>query len=125
MATRIELPPLPPFDPIGDPSSISQRWKSWKKRFETYIIAMNITEAAQKEALFLYQAGQETQEVFETIPDPDSAPEGSTVYDIAMIKLTTYFTPKKNVDYEVFQFRQAAQLKSETIDQFATRLRKL
>ena len=42
-----------------------------------------------------------------------------------MTKLDGYFSPKKNVDYEVFQFRQAVQKVSETVDQFATRLRKL
>ena len=36
-----------------------------------------------------------------------------------------YFSPKKNVAYEVFQFRQATQQMGETIDQFSTRLRKL
>ena len=33
--------------------------------------------------------------------------------------------PKKNVDYESFQFRKASQRSDETIDQFVTRLRKL
>ena len=42
-----------------------------------------------------------------------------------MTKLDEYFAPKKNIDYEIFQFRQAVQLKDETVDQFATRLRKL
>ena len=42
-----------------------------------------------------------------------------------MTKLDEYFAPKKNVDYEIFQFRRAVQLKDEMVDQFATRLRKL
>lgn len=33
--------------------------------------------------------------------------------------------PKKNVVYEVFQFRQAVQMPGETVEQFATRLRKI
>ena len=36
-----------------------------------------------------------------------------------------YFMPKKNVDYEFFQFRQAVQKPGETVDQFTTRLRQL
>ena len=36
-----------------------------------------------------------------------------------------YFTPRKNVDFQVFQFCQTAQLPDKTIDQFVTRLRKL
>ena len=37
-------------------------------------------------------------------------------------KLDAYFSPKKNVDYEVFQ--QAVQQPGEIMDQFAMRLRK-
>ena len=33
--------------------------------------------------------------------------------------------PQKNVDFEIFQFRQAKQYVDETTDQFVTRLRKL
>ncbi len=42
-----------------------------------------------------------------------------------MGKLDNYFTPKKNVTYEIFQFRKAVQQSGETVDQFATRIRKL
>jgi hypothetical protein len=98
MAVRIDLAPLPQFDPVSEPSSIGQRWKSWTKRFKTYLTAMNIEEDKQKKALLLYQAGQATQEIFETIPDTGDD------YDTALMKLDEYFSPKKNVDYEIFQF---------------------
>ena len=42
-----------------------------------------------------------------------------------MKKLDEYISPKKNIDYEIFQFRQAKQNIDETTDQFATRLRRL
>ena len=119
MAAKIELTPLPPFDPISDPSSLSQRWKTWAKRFKTYLTALNITDDGQKRAILLYQAGEATQEIFETLPDT------GTTYDTAIAKLTAYFSLKKNVDFEVFQFRQAKQKEGETVAQFATRLRKL
>ena len=119
MAARIDLSPLPPFNPTSDPSSLCQRWKAWKRRFETYLIAVNVTDDKQKRALLLYQAGQETQELFDTLPDTGDD------YATALTKLDAYFTPKKNVDYETFQFRQASQKAGETVDQFVTRLRKL
>ena len=65
MASKIDLPPLQAFDPVSDPTSLSQRWKTWKRRFETYLDALKITDDKQKRALLLYQAGQETQELFE------------------------------------------------------------
>ena len=48
MATvaRIEGPPLIPFDPISEPTSVSQRWKAWKRRFEIYLIAVNVKDDA-------------------------------------------------------------------------------
>ena len=89
MAGRLELTPLPPFDPISEPSSIAQRWKTWKHRFETFTVALNITD---DRALMLYPAGQATQEIFDTIP------EDGDDYNTAMTKLDNYFSPKKNVD---------------------------
>ena len=65
MAARPDVNPLPSFDPVGDLTLLRQRW-TWKKHFETYLIALNIREDKQKRALLLYQARQETQETFET-----------------------------------------------------------
>ena len=65
VAGRIDLTPLSVFDPISDPTSIGQRWKSWKRRFDIYVIAVNITEDKQKRAVLLYQVGQATQEIFD------------------------------------------------------------
>ena len=53
MTRRIEVHPLDPFDPVGDPTSIGQRWKAWRRRFETYLIALEFKNDAQKGALLL------------------------------------------------------------------------
>ena len=39
--------------------------------------------------------------------------------------LTEYFQPKRNLSYEVFNFRKATQKEGETVDQFTGRLREL
>ena len=80
---------------------------------------MSIKDDKQKRALLLYQAGEATQEIFETLSNTGED------YVTAQQKLDDYFSPKKNVDYQIFQFRQAVQQPGETIDQFVTRLRKL
>ena len=49
------LTPLSPFDPLSDPTSLGQRWKTWKRRFQVYVAAMKIEDAQQKRALLLYQ----------------------------------------------------------------------
>ena len=69
MATHIDLPSQLPFDPYTDPSSVRQRWKSWRRRFQTYISAINVTDKKQQRGLLLYQVGQTTQEIFDTIPN--------------------------------------------------------
>ena len=46
-------------------------------------------------------------------------------YETALAKLDEYFLPKKNVDYETFQFRQAKQKSDEMVEQFVICLRKL
>ena len=82
-------------------------------------MTVGVTDDQQKRALLLYQAGAETQKIFKVIP------EAGNNYASAMKKLDDYFTPNKNIEFEVFQFRQTAQHDGETIDQFVTWLRKL
>ena len=119
MASKIDFAPLPQFDPLGEPRSLSQHWKSWTKCFQTYVAALDIKDDEQKRGLLLYQAGEATQEIFESLEDTGED------YKMAKEKLDEYFLPKKNVDYKIFQFRKATQQPGETVDQFATRLRKL
>ena len=38
MAIKIDLTPLLPLDPLTEPSSISQNWKSWKVGLKTYVL---------------------------------------------------------------------------------------
>ena len=118
---HIGLCSLSPFDPLSDPTSIGQCWKTWKKRFETYITALGVTSQAQKHVLLLYQAGEATHEIIDTLLDTGD----SSDYQTALDKLDAYFTPKCNVDYEIFKFRTSVQQCDEPINQFATRLRKV
>eukprot|EP00795_Rhopilema_esculentum_P005538 gene5538-2295_t len=80
MATAcIDLAPLLPLDPFTDPSSVGQRWTSWLRRFETYLLAiLDITDAKRKRVLLLYRVGQQTQEIFDTIPEDGAADDYQT-----------------------------------------------
>ena len=122
LAARVKVLPLQPFDPFSDPPSLSQRFKQWKRHFETYFIDFNVANDAQKKALLLYQAGAATQDTFESLPVAEAEPDD---YETAVVKLDRYFAPQKNFDFAVFQFRQAKQNGEEAIDQCTTRLRKL
>ena len=52
MANFLNLAQPEPFNVQGDPNTVDQRWKRWKKSFEFYIVASNITEENQRRALF-------------------------------------------------------------------------
>ncbi len=82
-------------------------------------MVVNITDDKQQRAILLYQAGPATQDIFDTLPDTGDD------YGTAQTKLDEYFSPKKNVDYEIFQFRQAAQAPGKIVEQFTTTLLKL
>ena len=99
-AGKINVTPLLPFDPISDPTSLSQRWKTWKRRFETYLVAVNVKDNTQKRALLLYQAGEATQEIFETLPDTGDDDD----YKTALDKLDEYFAPKKMLTMKFSSF---------------------
>ena len=41
-----------PFNPNGEPHSLSQRWKGWKRAFNLYVTGKGVSDCAQKRALF-------------------------------------------------------------------------
>uniref|UniRef100_H2ZXD0 Gypsy retrotransposon integrase-like protein 1 n=1 Tax=Latimeria chalumnae TaxID=7897 RepID=H2ZXD0_LATCH len=62
--------------------------------------------------------------IFDTLPD--TAPgENDNALDKAIDALTAYFTPKQNIEYEVYVFRQAKQEQGENLAAYHTCLRKL
>ena len=121
MATSLfQAPPIAPFN-VEDPNNIGIRWERWTKRLETYITATGLTEDKQKRSLLLFCAGEAVHEIFDNLPDSEEAKD----YKTALKLLTDYFSPKKNKTFEIYKFRQAQQLDSESVDKFYTRLRQL
>jgi hypothetical protein len=51
------LPPFPPFNVEDDPTATGQRWTKWKKRFENFLLAMDIDDETCKRALLLHYFG--------------------------------------------------------------------
>ncbi|KAF4530831.1 hypothetical protein B566_EDAN015997, partial [Ephemera danica] len=102
------------FNARGDETSVSQRWNRWKRSFELYLQAKNVTSSAQKKGYLLLCAGQDVQEIWETLPSahPDfQAPAGSNAFSVCIDALTQYFSPA-----------QIKQLPTETSLQYLTRL---
>lgn len=123
MAQSIELASVPPFDVVGDPTSLRSRWIRWKRSFEYYAVGKGVTNVSQKKCLLLHCAGSGVQDIFETLPQPSQPTDGETEYDKALRMLDAYFVPQANVPFERHIFRQLKQENTETVDQFVARLK--
>ena len=67
----LDVGSLVSFDTKGDPHSISQRWKKWKRTFKLYLTEKGVTDDAQKRALLLHAAGVDVQEIYFTLVSED------------------------------------------------------
>ncbi len=110
--------PIQPFDTETDPSSVGTLWSKWTG-FENFLVAMNNTGDARQKALLLHLAGERVHDIYDTFTADEDG------YAETKIKLNGYFSPKKNTQYLVYQFRKAVQQPGEKLDTYQTRLRML
>ncbi|XP_028413864.1 uncharacterized protein K02A2.6-like [Dendronephthya gigantea] len=122
MATN--LPSFPAFDITQDQGALGPRWKKYIARFRNLVVALNINDKKRQRALLLHYAGEHVNDIFDTLPDT-TATDDENPFEKAVEALTAYFTPKKNVVYEEYQFRQAKQEQGEKFMAFYTRLKQL
>ena len=119
---------LPVFEAFStdDSASLGPRWRKYLARFEVLVTALNLQNSPQrKRALLLHYAGEHVYGIYDTFSDEQKGGDDEAGYQTLKASFTTYFEPKKNIDYETFVFRQAKQEKGENVDAFCTRLRKL
>ena len=102
------------LNPKGEPHSLSQRWKRWKRAFNLYVTGKGVSDDGQKKALFLYAAGMDIQAIYFTL----AADAESDTFEATVKVLDYYFVPKANVPFERHLFRQIVQESEETVDQF-------
>ena len=122
MAVNIEFGNISPFDCKGNPTSVGPRWRRWKRSFEFFLEGKGVKKDSQRKALLLHCAGQDVQDIFDTLTDPGPVPEHDSEYAKAMRSLDAYFAHQVNIPFERHQFRHAKQEESETADQFVLRL---
>ena len=111
------LPTFPPFN-IHE-TALDVHWRKWIKRLDNLLVGMDVKDKKRQRALLLHYAGEDVNDIFETLSDTGDD------YATAVKKLTDYFEPRKNTEYEVYKFRQAKQQTDEGIDAYLTRLRQL
>lgn len=119
------IPILEPFDCEGEPSSLGSRWERWKRGFEIYLEAANITDPVKKRATLLHAAGLTLQDVFFNIPGALVEESASVdIYKVAIQKLDEYFAPKQSSLYERHLFRLIKQEPGEKFELFLLKLRR-
>jgi hypothetical protein len=74
---------------------------------------MNLRDAGRKRALLLHYVG-ECVNIFDTLPDRGE----NNNFNAACDALTAYFTPKKNVSFEIFKFLKLQQVPGESINEY-------
>ena len=87
------------------------RWK-WIKWLENLFVAAAISDKKRQRPLLLCYAREEVSEIFDTLPDTGED------FETAKTKLNMYFDPKKNVEFEIFTFRQVKQNPGETTNSY-------
>ena len=109
------------FDPHTNPTHLGQAWDRWFRSFQLYATGKGAVDANQKRALLLHCAGLEVQDIFFTLEEIGG--DGDDAFTKCVKMLAKYFSPKVNVPYERYQFRNTIQERNETVEQYKTKLR--
>ena len=88
---------------LGEQTNLAQKWEWCIKRLGYFIKAQNVAKDERKMVLLLHVAGEEVQDLFETLENT------GWTYTEALTVLNTYFEPKKNVAFEIHLFPQTKQ----------------
>jgi len=62
---------LAPFSCKSD-SNIGARWRRWKRSFDYFVLAKNVTDLAQQKALLLQTASIDVQDIYHTLTEQPS-----------------------------------------------------
>ena len=100
--------------------SPGQRWDSWVRGFDNYIVAKNIQNDKIIKSMLLHYVGEAVFELSDVVGVIENDNFAETKR-----KLTEYFRPQCNEEYEIFKFSRAEQMAAETLDQYNTRLQQL
>ncbi|XP_070598257.1 uncharacterized protein [Erythrolamprus reginae] len=98
-------------------------WDAYLAKFDVFLEAAGMRDVIddRKRAIFLNYCGAEMFDLAQTLTDP--APANSVSWDALKTKLSAHFKPTKPAIVYRHQFSRMGQTESESINQFATRLR--
>ena len=103
--------------------SAATRWQRWIDRLENFLIAMDIDDTKRMKAMLLHYIGEELYGIYSTLPEIGATTDNEFVK--AKKTLNEYFKPKRNVEFEIYNFRKAQQGPNEMLDEYYSRLKQL
>ncbi|CAN8007223.1 unnamed protein product [Ixodes pacificus] len=123
------LPPFPAFIVHADHSTVGTRYRKWVTRFRNFLVACNITAPGRSKAMLLHYAGDDVNDIFESLcdttvaaaPSTSSSPSTTTAstpaaaankFKRAIEALTLHFQPRCNVEHERFLFAKRGSLRT-------------
>ena len=87
------------------------------------MVAVDISSKKRKRVLLLRLSGTEVYDIFESFTNAQKLSEDD--FNQAVKSLSVYFSPKKNIGFEIHKIRLASPCQDETLDSFRTRLEHL
>ena len=100
-------------------NSVGIRRIKYVSRFDNFLIAMNINNEQRKRALLLHFGGFDLQDIY------DSVEKTGDTYEQLTQTFTSYFEPKTNSSFEIFNFQKTLQEEGESIQAYHLRLREM
>ena len=117
-----ERRPINRLDTAGPAHVVAERWRQWRRSLDYFLAGQNITDPGRRRALLLHYAGTAVQDIHEAIESDQNGAERN-VYLRTVNVLEAHFHSEPNTPFEQYAFRQMSQQASETVHQFAARLR--
>ena len=110
-----------PFNFNG--ADVAQRWVKWRKTFETYFTAAEVSKKAPNVqiAILLHTAGGEAQEIHSQFifTEQENKDDIKTVLD----KFGEYCNPQKNTVFERYRFWSKEHVEGEPMDKWVKDVR--
>ncbi|XP_077974282.1 uncharacterized protein LOC144429911 isoform X1 [Styela clava] len=102
--------------------NLAENWRRFKQSFDIYLIAAeeNNKPDAARVAMLLNFAGEDALELYENFT---YAEDDKQNLNKVVEQFENYFNPQKSILFERFKFWEYKQEKTETVDEYATRLR--
>ena len=115
---------FPDFANDAGPEMLGQKWTRWTERFSRHLVINDLegeAEAARNKAKLINGFSEEVDEIYRSVRSPK---DDDTLADL-IEAITKRIVGDRSSYNEVFNFMAASRQSEESIDAYATRLRKL